>query len=214
MQHLPTINHACWCCGIPISIANTNITAPITCGACIKQKPPYNKAIVPYHYLPPLSYLISGLKFGGKLTHAKLLGHLLAVHLQQHYSSHQKPQIIIPIPLHKTRLKARGYNQAVELARPIAKLLKLPIDKHSCVRIRNTQAQSLLKSLERKQNVQKAFAVSEDLAKRYQHVAVLDDVITTGNTVRSFCSQLQQIGVSNIDIWSCARASVHAIAPK
>lgn len=170
-----------------------------------------------YHYQPPIDHLILGLKFGNRLTHAKLLGTLLAQHLQQHYEQQHykqqnhnlksKPEIIIPVPLHNTRLRERGYNQALEIARPISRLTHIPINTRFCQRIKNTQAQSLLKAGERKKNMQDAFTIPDAIpgAVPYKHVAVIDDVITTGNTMCELCKQLKRAGIEQIDVWSCAR---------
>lgn len=181
----------------------------LLCGACIKQTPPFDITISPYHYSSPIDHLILGLKFGNRLINAKLLGAILAKHLQQAYEqgtnklATAKPEAILPIPLHKTRLRERGYNQALELARPISHLLNIPIDVINCQRAKNTPAQSLLNARARKDNIRGAFVVKRPLP--YQHVAVIDDVITTGSTVREFCHKLRDAGANRIDVWSCAQ---------
>jgi ComF family protein len=119
----------------------------------------------------------------------------------------QLPELIVPIPLHRQRLCERGYNQAIELARPIARHLNIPLDYSSCARAKHTQAQSLLRAAERKYNMRNAFVVARPERLQGRWVAVLDDVITTGNTVHEFCRKLKDDGgVRQIDVWSCARA--------
>jgi ComF family protein len=207
---LPIIkNNGKYCikCGAILDITITNSMQ--LCGTCIKNPPPFDRTIAIFHYQKPIDYLILKLKFNNNLSCAALLGDLMAKHLLAHYSQQKLPQpeVIIPIPLHSQRLKERGFNQAVELARPIAKALHIPIDKYSFIRTKNTEAQSLLKTKERQQNVTQAFAIKK--ATDYRCVAVIDDVITTGNTAREFCNILRKTGIIKIDLWSAARARTH-----
>lgn len=209
-SELPIIkNNGKYCtkCG---AILDTTIKDSMQlCGTCIKDPPPFDRTMAIFHYQKPIDYLILKLKFNNNLSCAALLGNLMAKYLLAHYSQQKlpKPEVIIPIPLHSQRLKERGFNQAVELARPIAKVLRIPIDKYSFIRTKNTEAQSLLKTKERQQNVKQAFAIKK--AIDYRYVAVIDDVITTGNTVREFCQILRKSSVTKIDLWSAARARTH-----
>lgn len=196
---LPWITNACSRCSTPLFHKNQN---SIICGACINQPPSYNICIVPWKYQSPLENLLMGMKFFGKLSYAYLLGSLLARVLQTHYQNKQLPECIIPVPLHRYRIRERGYNQALELARPIAKTLHLPIDVKNCNRILATAAQTSLQKKQRITNVKNAFAIKPI---NYNHVAVIDDVITTGSTVHELCLALRKQGVSRIDVWCCAR---------
>ena len=166
-----------------------------------------------FYYQTPVKQLMLGLKFNNRLVNAKIFGELLASHLYYQYQNQEKPEVIIPMPLHFTRLRERGYNQALELARPIAKKLKIPIDKSSAERTKNTIAQALLPAKKRAQNTEQAFCVNKAKIKRYKHVAVVDDVITTGNTATEFCKMLYQNGVNKIDVWCVAKAHYHLLPP-
>lgn len=109
------------------------------------------------------------------------------------------PEILIPLPLHKWRLFFRGFNQAELLTKHLAKSLSIPVDYDALTRIKATKAQSNLGKLARKQNVKGAF---EYQAKQpYRHVAIVDDVITTGATVNQVCELLTQAGVTHISVW-------------
>ena len=130
----------------------------------------------------------------------------MADYLEKCYSKKNKPQLIIPVPLHKKRLRERGYNQALELARPIEKRLQIPVDKYSCVRVKQTAAQSLLPFDERQSNVRQAFAIRKPLAVKY--VAIFDDILTTGSTVKELSQVLRKAGVTKIDVWCCAKTVV------
>jgi ComF family protein len=114
------------------------------------------------------------------------------------------PQLIIPMPLHPLRLKERGFNQALELARPIAKRLGIPINNKSCERIRVTQAQSLIPAPQRLHNVENAFRVNENF--QATNIAIIDDVITTGHTVNELSKVLRKREVEKITIWCCAKS--------
>lgn len=145
------------------------------------------------------------MKFQHALTNARLLGELLAEKIQQDwYREKSLPDVIIPIPLHKKRLRERGFNQALEIARFTAKKLHLPIDASSSLRTKPTLAQTTLSAKERQKNLRGAFLIKENF--RYQKVAVIDDVITTGHTMMAFCQALKNQGAAQIDVWCCARA--------
>lgn len=122
--------------------------------------------------------------------------------LEERYSHAFKPQCIIPVPLHKERLKKRGYNQALELARPISKHLHIPLLKQATERIKPTLPQTEVPLKKRPSNVKNAFAYPDPLPS---YVAVVDDVYTTGHTLRAFCAGLKAHGVERIDPWICAR---------
>ncbi len=179
-------------------------TDGLLCGQCLQKAPPFDVTYALYLYEAPITKLILALKFNQALVNARVLGELLATAaLQSWYKTRSLPTVIIPVPLHPTRLKERGFNQSLEIARPLAKALKLPIDTDHCKRNKVTAPQSTLLAAERRDNVKGAFTVSGHFAG--QHVAVIDDVITTGSTVTEFCNVLKQHGAQTIDIWCCAR---------
>lgn len=204
-NELPRIKMACFRCGLAIPISNVS-RAPNLCGQCVQQPPPYNTTFALYHYRPPIDKLITGIKFSGKLVYAKVLGELLAKNILLHLAENNKPDYLIPMPLHQKRLSERGFNQALELARPIAKYLQIPIDFRSCIRSRATIAQSLIPAEARHENIKNAFSISKKFFAR--QVAIIDDVVTTGNTVTELSRLLRKQGVENISIWCCARTSL------
>lgn len=197
---LPRINYACTRCGRELS------QNALICGECLKYPPPFTRTIVPFFYASPIDQLVIGLKFHGHLLNAKLLGELLAENVVESYRDCPKPEIIIPVPLHKARLQERGFNQALEIAKPLAKKLDLPLARYNCKRIKNTAAQTSLTAAERHANVKKAFLVA---GKIPAHIAVIDDVVTTGSTIVEFCKVLRQAGAITIDVWCCARSGFH-----
>ena len=117
------------------------------------------------------------------------------------------PQLIVPVPLHRARLRQRGYNQALELARPLAHALRLPLRHDLLHRIRSTHAQTELGAIARRRNVRDAFHVPSGAALP-AHVALLDDVMTTGATLAECARVLRRAGVQRVDLWALARAPV------
>lgn len=192
---LACIKNPCATCGRPLP-ENVNL-----CGQCLKQQPAFDETIAPLSYEMPTTKLITGLKFHHRLINAKILGALLNKYLTQA----EKPDVIIPVPLHKKRLRHRGFNQAVEIAKPIASALNIPIDRFSCRRIRHTEPQTLIKAKLRRKNVKNAFRVNSNF--KAEHVAIVDDVLTTGNTVNELARALKKAGVKKVSVWSTARTN-------
>jgi ComF family protein len=192
---LPHNLHPCRQCGLPLEGSEAHL-----CGRCLKKAPPFDRAVIPLLYQPPLDRLILALKFHQGLAHARLLGQLLAEAVEQ---SDSRPQLIIPVPLHPQRLRERGYNQALEIARPAARRCAIPIALDHVERTRATGTQTRLKYKERHKNMRGVFEVIRDVP---QHVAIVDDVVTSGATVSALAKALKQAGATRVDIWAVARA--------
>ncbi len=196
---LPRPSIACVRCAGPL--AATAGPDPV-CGSCLRNPPPYVRSLAALAYAPPVDHLVKELKFDGRLARARLLGSLLAEYLEG--CGVQGCQRIVPVPLHPSRLRERGFNQALELARPVARRLGLPIDTRSCVRLRDTAAQSSLTHRQRRSNVRGAFAVQRRMAP--ERVAIVDDVVTTGHTAGELARALLRGGASEVEVWTLARA--------
>ena len=145
--------------------------------------------------------LIGDLKFRSKLNRARLLGECLADSLIT--AGVRQPDALVPVPLHPERLRQRGYNQALEIARVLSAAFPLPLETSRCQRIRNTRPQVGLGGEERRRNVRHAFAVR---GRPPRHLALLDDVITTGSTAAELAQALLQAGAERVDLWAVARA--------
>ena len=194
---------ACYQCALPLH-GTTAVPSPL-CGHCLKEPPSYDHTFSAFQYAHPVDHLIHDLKFNRKLAIARLLGELMAQQLTKRACA-PLPQLITPVPLHAARLRERGYNQATELARPIARALNIPIDYQHCQRHRATAVQSDLPANERLRNVKGGFSVAKKLPAH--HVAIVDDVMTTGATVAEFATTLRSAGVKKIEVWVCARAAL------
>ena len=188
----------CYRCGEHIEIS---ISAPQLCGRCLKKPPSFDETHAPFLYDEVMRFLISQLKFHRNYKHARLLGTLLANYLAE---TAELPECIIPIPLHRKRYGQRGFNQSIEIARHLSRQLGIPLDLNSCIRHKDTKHQIALPAKQRRKNIKNAFSVIKPIG--YQHIAIVDDVMTTGATAEALALTLKRHGINRIDVWVCARA--------
>jgi ComF family protein len=195
---LPWLHRACPCCGEPLPLA-----APdgFPCGACLKKPPPFDAVRTLFRYEGGARRLITALKFHARHPAARLLGEMMAEHCAGFPG---RPELLIPVPLHPRRYGERGFNQAIELARPIARRLGIPLNCSACRRIRPTLPQTGQNADERRRNLKDAFAVRRPLAVDY--AVLVDDVVTTGATAGALATALRKAGVGRVEVWACARA--------
>ena len=193
---LPWNHSACLHCALPLPMAVA------ACGHCLRRPPPLTVAHAAFRYETPLDRLLPRLKFHNDLAAARLLGGLMAEAL----ASAERPDALIPLPLHRTRLRSRGFDQTLELAKPLGNALKLPLLDHALIRVRETAPQSRLDAPARRRNLRRAFAVRPD-ATLPAHVALIDDVMTTGATLHAAADALLRAGVTRVDAWVCARVA-------
>jgi ComF family protein len=196
---LPRNTACCARCALPLPGAPPGTF----CGRCQRRPPRYHLACAPLLYRAPVDGLILRLKFGHALPPARLLGELLAKQLQ--LRTGPLPGRILPVPLHPRRLRERGFNQALEIARVPARHFGVPLDAQSLIRVRDTATQSTLPARQRHANVRHAFAVTRPMAGL--HVALVDDVMTTGQTVNAAAHALRQAGVARVEVWCAARVA-------
>lgn len=191
---LPWNRRACLRCALPLQ------TAAAACGACLQRPPPLTETHAALVYGVPLDRLLLRFKFHGDLAAGRLLARCLLAATQ----ALPRPDALIPIPLHRARLRTRGYDQALELARPLARHLRLPLRDDTLLRTRDTAAQSRLDARHRRDNLRRAFAV-RTLSPLPAHVVLIDDVMTTGATLHAAATALLRAGVARVDAWVCAR---------
>ncbi|MEK7191520.1 MAG: ComF family protein, partial [Pseudomonadota bacterium] len=146
--------------------------------------------------------LIQNLKYHRQLSLARILGNLLAKHLDTNTAI--RPDALVPVPLHPARLRERGYNQSLELARVVARRFDLPLTTHAVKRVRATPPQTMLTSNERRRNVRNAFHTTVDFSGK--RIAIVDDVMTSGHTVNALAKCLRRAGATNVVVWVVARA--------
>lgn len=195
IQDLPRFARSCHRCGLPSQ------SEVLPCGHCQQQPPAYDRVVAAFAYTTPVAELISQLKFRRRLQLARVFGELLGKRLA---AEPALPQAILPVPLHPNRLRSRGYNQALEIARHLSRNLAIPVLQHALMRTRDTAPQSAQSAGQRRRNVRGAFALKT--AVPYPHIAIVDDVMTSGHTVSEIARLLRTAGVEKIEVWCVARA--------
>jgi ComF family protein len=194
---LPWNQPCCARCGLPLPIAAE------TCGRCLRRPPPFDRTQAAFRYAFPLDRLLPRFKFHGDLAAGALLSRLMAGAVGEP----PWPEVLVPVPLHRGRLRERGYDQALELARALGRRLHVPVQGLVERRVA-TQAQTTLTAGARRRNVRGAFGCRSGPLPA--HVALVDDVMTTGATVHECARVLRLAGVARIDVWVVARASGRA----
>lgn len=170
-----------------------------TCGQCLARPPSFDRVLASAAYAYPLDRLIQSFKYAGNLAVAPLL----AERMLPAIAAQALPDVVVPMPLSTERLRERGFNQSMELARILAARVGLPLDGDACVRVRHAEAQSALPFKRRAENIKGAFVCMTDFAGR--SVAVVDDVLTTGATLNELARVLRKAGAVRITGWVAAR---------
>lgn len=196
---LPTILQACSCCGLPIPYDGL-------CGQCLKNTPAFHQVIAAYRYDFPVAQLISKFKYQQQWPLGHLLAHLLVAHLTRLYPEQlDKPDYLLAVPLSKTRLKERGFNQAELLAKWLSKPLAIPLIPDLLRRVIDTPPQQTLSAKERYKNLKHAFQITNPNQLADRHIAIVDDVVTTGTTANRLATLCRQAGAKRVDIYTIAR---------
>lgn len=190
---LPRLTEPC-CprCALPTPLGET-------CGRCLSRPPHFDGTLAAYRYDFPLDKLVQSFKYGHRLALGTYFGQQLA-----ELSANTIADVIVPMPLHHERLRERGFNQALELARPVSAALNLPIDMKSCARTRNTPAQADLAWRDRVKNIRGAFHCSSDYTGK--RVILVDDVMTSGASLDECARTLKLHGAAEITLLVVARA--------
>lgn len=198
---LPRIAASCTHCAIPLA---TILPAGVDCADCQFRPPPFRAARAPLLYAFPVDSAVKALKFRRQLYYAPAFASLLQTELLEHFPD---VDALAPVPLHRWRHAARGFNQAYELCRPLSRRNGLPIVRNA-KRIRRTRPQSGLSTTLRRQNLRHAFAIDGEL--RCRHPLIVDDVMTTGETCRQLAVALLEGGAETVNVLTVARAAIGA----
>jgi ComF family protein len=167
------------------------------CGQCLKKLPHFAHTEAAFSYQFPLDKLIQDFKY----RHNFALANAFAERLARRVTA--RPDCLVAMPLHPARLRERGFNQSHELAKCLANQLNIPLLGDACQRVRNTAPQASLKWKERRKNIRHAFTCNEEV--RGKHVAVVDDVMTSGASLNELAQALKQAGASEVSNWVVAR---------
>jgi ComF family protein len=169
-----------------------------TCGACTTHPPSFDATLAPWRYEFPVDRLVLALKFGRRLALAEAFGAALAER-----AAGRRVDALVPMPLGRARLAERGFNQALEIARHLARLTGIALAPAIAQRVRDTTPQTALPHDERAANVRGAFACDADAAGRT--FAVIDDVMTTGASLEELARTLKRAGAAHVENWVVAR---------
>lgn len=174
-----------------------------TCGHCLKKPPAFDRSVAAFSYTFPVDALIHSYKYAGNLT----LLDLLAGPLAARAIAQRLPDLLIPMPLHPARLQERGFNQALEIARQVARRLAIPLAAQACRRLRDTPPQATLKLKQRAANLRGAFACDIDLSGK--RIALIDDVMTSGASLHALAQAVRAQGAVQVEAWVVARTLPH-----
>lgn len=175
------------------------------CPACAQAAEPYDAAFSALRFEGPVQRAVHGLKYSARFLNAALLASLMAQPLKQRLGP--LPQLLLPMPLARGRQFKRGYNQAQQLAAELGKALAIPVNTIAAKRLRTTEDQIGKSRRERQANVKGAFTLSADVTG--QHIALVDDVMTTGATLAELSRAARAAGAARIEVWTAARAVLH-----
>ena len=195
VRDMPRNRPCCLHCGMPLAVAGDS------CGDCQRHPRPWHSAWAPFRYAWPLNLLETRFKFSASLASGRVLARLW----RDAGPPRARPDCIVPVPLHPRRLRQRGYNQALELARPLARAWDIDLQPQLLYRHRHTAAQSELDAVARRRNLRDAFAANPACGMP-EHIALLDDVMTTGATLAECTRVIQRAGARRVDVWALARA--------
>lgn len=200
------IHQPCPGCALPLppgAIPDTR------CGACLLDDRGISRTEAAFTWAEPVSGLISGFKYQGQLQHGRVLGSLLADQLACRYPPAKLPEVLVPVPLHPARLRERGFNQSLLLARQLGAALAIPVATDLVARVARTPPQQGLSAKERRRNLRRAFHVSQPARLlQFRSIALVDDVVTTMSTARELGRVLRHHSRDDLalHVWALARA--------
>lgn len=193
-DHLPRLPAGhCPVCLLPVA-------GGLVCGACLSDPPAFSHIVAALDYAFPVDALIHSLKYGGNLPMATVLANLLLTVIDH---DRGLPDVIVPMPLHPLRLRERGFNQSLEIARILSARTGIPLLHDTCQRVRDTPSQTALPWKARRENIRGAFSCSDDLTGK--HVVIVDDVLTTGATLNELAQVLRNHHAAEASGWVIAR---------
>ncbi len=201
LADLPWLHAHCRQCALPLPQADA------LCGQCLQRPPPFAHATAPLLYRFPVDSLVPAFKYHRQNAYGRLLAQLMLLHLTHYLAQfpERRPDLLIAMPMHSARQAQRGYNQAFELARPLANALQLPLERRALQRSRATQPQQGLTARQRQQNLHEAFCCSQPAQITGRDIALVDDVMTTGTSATEATRTLLRAGANSVQIWCAAR---------
>jgi len=191
---------SCQVCALPTFNAEI-------CGHCLQHPPAFDATIAAFNFVYPVDALLRALKYRGELSVAEIAANGII-----HSLAHQDlPDLLIPMPLHPQRLQERGFNQAMEISRRIARHTHCRLSTNSIIRLRHGEPQASLPLNKRAKNVKGVFAVNDVVSTdlRGKHIAVIDDIMTSGASLNELAKTLKKAGAARVECWVAARTLPH-----
>lgn len=199
-SELPWLGPHCRVCAVPLPAHG------LVCAGCLRRAPAFQRVEAPWRYAFPVDALITRFKHQSAWPLGHLLAGLLADHLRHAWlEGLARPDLLLPVPLARPRLRRRGFNQAGLLTRWLADELALPWREDLLLRPQDTAAQQQLDAAARRGNLRRAFALADPAAVAGRHLALVDDVLTTGATAEALSSLLLKAGAARVDVYCLAR---------
>ncbi|CAI3786750.1 hypothetical protein AHFPHNDE_00389 [Pseudomonas sp. MM227] len=199
---LPWLEEQCTVCALPLAMSG------FTCAPCRRRPPAFGKVETPWHYGFPVDSLITRFKHNSQWLYGRLLAELTSHWLDHRFNEGlPRPQLLIPVPMGRKRLRRRGFNQAEMLARWLSEALHIDCDSSLVQRPRETRAQQELGAKARLHNLERAFALMPGAVLDGVHVALVDDVMTTGATAQALATLLREGGAARVDVYCLARTA-------
>ncbi|CDZ94672.1 ComF family protein [Pseudomonas saudiphocaensis] len=198
---LPWLGPQCTVCALPLHAGG------LICGQCLKRPPAFDQVVAPWRFDFPIDSLINRFKHQSRWPFGRLLAELLARHMQHLFDDAglPRPSALLPVPLARKRLRQRGFNQARMLADWLSPELRIPVRNELLQRTLDTPAQQQLDAAGRRRNLRQAFALPDKKPLHDQHLAIIDDVLTTGATAEALARLLKRAGAARVDIYCLAR---------
>lgn len=201
---IPIVPNPCRRCGLPRNVADGE--PEDGCAHCRALELPYVRCVAPWAYEFPVTQLVQALKYAGALANARVFGTRMVMQaLREPDDPWREAALVVPMPLHPSRLAERGFNQSHEIARVVSRKLDLRLAARGLRRVRRTAPQVGLSRQQRAGNLGGAFAADSSIVAG-QHLVLVDDVVTTGSTAIEAASTLRAAGAASVAVWAVARA--------
>ncbi len=205
LADLPWLIDACRQCGIDLAENHKK------CDDCLNKQPYFDETVALFAYQRPINRMLIQYKYHGHLYYLPTFADMLALKIFAHYQKYQRalPEVILAVPLGAARLKQRGFNQSLEIAKQLSHILGIPYKAQAIIRLRDTRMQAGLSLKQREVNLQNAFGLGNNpkacRALKNKRVALVDDVLTTGATLDALAKLLKEAGAYSVDNWVIAR---------
>lgn len=205
-HELPRFRACCRHCGVELS---GELSHNSCCSRCLLCPPNFDSCVAAFPYVSPINKLLTDFKFSARFDIGYSLSRVLARSFNAHYVEASKPELLLPVPLHPSRLLSRGFNQANEISNILSKHCQVPSSLNVLSKTRITEPQTSMASAKaRKTNLRNAFRVNKiSRLDGIKHIAIVDDVVTTMATAEAISRTLREQLDCRIDVWSLARAS-------